>query len=389
MEFKMCKSCNRNLKINKFGKSKNVKDGYENKCKECRQKQRPTYSKNCEVCKSEFITKTKETRFCSKECQGIARQNRVKVNCSYCNKEKEIIKSKFDRQENYYCNQNCRIEHLKVLMLGKNNPNYNRVLYECDGCGDEILVIPSRMKEQRYIFCSNECYKENIGKFFQGEDNPNYNRGKFVCEQCGEKFERIRSANRGNHVFCSRECYEEHHRKKGRSKEVELNCPICNKSVKVWESKLKYTKDVYCSKECARKGYGIKYSGENSPSYNPNMTNEDRIIQRKTNEYYLWRKSVYEKDNYTCQCCGDDKGGNLNAHHLVNYMENEELRTDIDNGITLCKTCHKTFHDTYGYRNNTKEQINEYLEKCKSNLEEIMKKSVEKNMVALKELAKL
>lgn len=362
MEFKTCKSCNRKLEINKFDKSKNMKDGYENKCKECRKNQRPTYFKICEVCKSEFTTKTKATRFCSKKCQGIARRNRVKVNCSYCNKEIEVLKSKFEKFENFYCNQDCRTEHLKILMRGENNPNYNRVLYKCDGCGEEIWVIPSKLKEQSHIFCSNECYKENIGQFFKGEDNPNYNRGKFICEQCGKEFKRIKSANRGNHVFCSRQCYEDYNRQKGRSKEVELNCPICNKVVKVWESRLKYTKDIYCSKACAREGYGRKYSGENSPSYNPNMTEEDRINQRKSYEYYSWRKSVYKRDNYTCQCCGDNSGSNLNAHHIINYMENEDLRTDLDNGITLCKSCHKKFHDTYGYRNNTRDQINKFLE---------------------------
>ena len=362
MEFKTCKSCNRKLEINKFDKSKNMKDGYENKCKKCRQEQRKKYIGKCEVCGKGFKAAKKATRFCSSDCQGIARRNRVKVNCSYCNKEIEVLKSKFEKFENFYCNQDCRTEHLKILMRGENNPNYNRVLYKCDGCGEEIWVIPSKLKEQSHIFCSNECYKENIGQFFKGEDNPNYNRGKFICEQCDKEFKRIKSANRGNHVFCSRECYEDYNRQKGRSKEVELNCPICNKVVKVWESRLKYTKDIYCSKACAREGYGRKYSGENSPSYNPNMTEEDRIIQRKSNEYYLWRKSVFKRDNYTCQRCGDNSGSNLNAHHIINYMENEDLRTDLDNGITLCKTCHKLFHDTYGYKNNNRNQINKFLE---------------------------
>ena len=114
MEFKTCKSCNKKLEINKFDKSKNMKDGYENKCKECRKNQRPTYFKICEVCKSEFTTKTKATRFCGKKCQGIARRNRVKINCSYCNNEIEVLKSKFEKFENFYCNQDCRTEHLKI-----------------------------------------------------------------------------------------------------------------------------------------------------------------------------------------------------------------------------------------------------------------------------------
>lgn len=358
---KVCKSCGKNLEISNFTKSKQVKDGYENKCKVCRRKQRTTYSKSCEVCKKEFTTQTKGTRFCSKECQGIVRRDRIETKCSYYLKDIEVVKSLYEKNTYNYCNQDCRTEHLKVLMAGENNPNYDRVKYNCDGCGEEIDVIPSKIKEQKYIFCSNECYKKNIGQFFKGENNPNYDRGKFICEQCGKTFERIKSANRGNHVFCSRECYEDHHRQKGRSKEIEVNCSMCNKVVKVWESRLKYTKDIYCSKECARKGYGLKYSGENSPSYNPNLTEEDRITQRKSNDYYLWRKSVFNRDNYTCQACGDNQGGNLNAHHIINYMENEYLRTNVNNGITLCKTCHKDFHDTYGYKNNNEIQLNEFI----------------------------
>ena len=261
--------------------------------------------------KKEFTTQTKGTRFCSKECQGIVRRDRIETKCSYCLKDIEVVKSLCEKNTYNYCNQDCRTEHLKVLMAGENNPNYDR--------------------------------------------------GKFICEQCGKTFERIKSANRGNHVFCSRECYEDHHRQKGRSKEIEVNCSMCNKVVKVWESRLKYTKDIYCSKECARKGYGLKYSGENSPSYNPNLTEEDRITQRKSNDYYLWRKSVFNRDNYTCQACGDNQGGNLNAHHIINYMENEYLRTNVNNGITLCKTCHKDFHDTYGYKNNNEIQLNEFI----------------------------
>ena len=64
---------------------------------------------------------------------------------------------------------------------------------------------------------------------------------------------------------------------------------------------------------------------------------------RRTPEYYRWRKAVYERDNYTCQKCGT-RGGNLNAHHIKPFSKNKELRTDINNGITLCCKCHKEVH---------------------------------------------
>lgn len=74
-----------------------------------------------------------------------------------------------------------------------------------------------------------------------------------------------------------------------------------------------------------------------------------------------WRRSVYEKDNYTCQACGNDKGGNLNAHHILPYKYYKDSRFDVDNGITLCEDCHKEFHKIYGKVNIGMKEIIEYI----------------------------
>lgn len=87
----------------------------------------------------------------------------------------------------------------------------------------------------------------------------------------------------------------------------------------------------------------------------------------RNNTYYKeWVRKVFERDNYTCQCCGK-RGGNLNAHHLYNFSEHEELRYDINNGITLCEKCHliaypNSFHSIYGEHNNTPKQVQEYIQ---------------------------
>lgn len=79
---------------------------------------------------------------------------------------------------------------------------------------------------------------------------------------------------------------------------------------------------------------------------------------RSYKKYDKWRKEVYERDNYTCQICGDNKGHNLQAHHIKSFAKiiqgnnikdfNHSLECrelwDINNGITICKRCHNLIH---------------------------------------------
>jgi hypothetical protein len=71
-----------------------------------------------------------------------------------------------------------------------------------------------------------------------------------------------------------------------------------------------------------------------------------RIKIWHSEEYKLWRKAVFERDNFTCIWCGR-KGGRLQADHIKPFALFPELRFAIDNGRTLCEECHKKT-DTYG-----------------------------------------
>lgn len=64
---------------------------------------------------------------------------------------------------------------------------------------------------------------------------------------------------------------------------------------------------------------------------------------RNSAEYVEWRKAVFERDGFQCQVC-EKIGGKLNAHHIKPFAKHKELRFDVDNGITLCETCHKKVH---------------------------------------------
>ena len=113
--------------------------------------------------------------------------------------------------------------------------------------------------------------------------------------------------------------------------------------------------------------YGVIYSrehkGELSPTWKGGVSYHR--VERSTYEYRHWRKSVFDRDLYACQCCGAKSGiGNkveLNAHHIKNWKDNTNLRYDINNGITLCDKCHTDFHSKYGKKNNTEQQLKEFL----------------------------
>ena len=64
---------------------------------------------------------------------------------------------------------------------------------------------------------------------------------------------------------------------------------------------------------------------------------------RNTPEYRIWRSSVFERDEFTCQNCSK-VGGQLNAHHKKSFKRHPKLRTVLSNGITLCEPCHKKVH---------------------------------------------
>lgn len=63
--------------------------------------------------------------------------------------------------------------------------------------------------------------------------------------------------------------------------------------------------------------------------------------KRNSYKYRQWRKTVIERDE-VCMICGSKE--NLEAHHKKNFSDYPLLRTDVDNGITLCRKCHRKLH---------------------------------------------
>lgn len=145
----------------------------------------------------------------------------------------------------------------------------------------------------------------------------------------------------------------EYHKKKiskanqGRKWSVESRAERCGQKNPMFGSKLwvgrKHSEETKA--KISKNKIGI-YKGEKHWNWQGGITPINSAIRQST-EYKLWRKTVFERDNYTCIWCGDDKGGNLEADHIKPFSLFPELRFAIDNGRTLCVPCHKTT-ETYG-----------------------------------------
>lgn len=134
----------------------------------------------------------------------------------------------------------------------------------------------------------------------------------------------------------------------GNSKpKVYKSCLSCLQSFGMWPSKTKTS--FYCSKRCQFEGQkgkpswnkGLKgyFAGENHYNWKGGITPENRKI-RTSIEYRIWREAVFARDNFTCKSCSQ-RGGKLHADHIKPFSLFPELRLAIDNGRTLCVSCHR------------------------------------------------
>jgi len=115
------------------------------------------------------------------------------------------------------------------------------------------------------------------------------------------------------------------------------------------------------AKELVRKSV-LGKTGNKSRNWQGGKTDLTRCIH-SLDKYKKWRLAIFIRDNWTCQNC-KKVGVYLEPHHIkslkVIIKENnlvdsgDALRCkelwDIDNGITLCKDCHK-LTETYAGKN--------------------------------------
>ena len=139
-----------------------------------------------------------------------------------------------------------------------------------------------------------------------------------ICKQCNTKFKGRRS-----NKFCSQRHYWDFLKKSG-------------------------------IKPPSRKGVKSPRAGNKAWNWKGGITPE-RKKAYFSKEYKQWRSDVFQRDNWTCQTCG--ARGYVEAHHIKDWARFPQLRYVLDNGVALCRECHK-LTDNFGYKGRRDEHTN-------------------------------
>lgn len=138
-----------------------------------------------------------------------------------------------------------------------------------------------------------------------------------------------------------------------RTKNFPIPCKTCGNSFNPpTRCEGRENRGKFCSKECYTLWQKSEVNrGKDHPNYVDGGKHEDYLNHlRKSAEWKVWRAGVFERDNYTCQLCGD-RGLELHPHHIKQKSDFPNMIFVIDNGITLCKECHRS-KGVHSYKSN-------------------------------------
>lgn len=129
-------------------------------------------------------------------------------------------------------------------------------------------------------------------------------------------------------------------------------CPICNHKLNLYYLGL-VCKNWKCPLYYKLETGWIKLTRESNWSKKRTYVNlffdsNKRLFLAK--EFAKVKREVLIRDDYTCQKCKYDITEDyswetkVEVHHIVQANEEMALYLDLDNLITLCRSCHKKIH---------------------------------------------
>lgn len=129
------------------------------------------------------------------------------VPCYICGKDIYRNQARLERNNKHFCGKECLRTYLTSNdNKGANHPNFNRVKVNCSNCNKEIERKPSAVyRNKKYNFCCVKCMSEFYVGLVYGENHPSWRGGgnlyygpdwdriswnirskyNFTCQRCG------------------------------------------------------------------------------------------------------------------------------------------------------------------------------------------------------------
>lgn len=224
---------------------------------------------------------------------------------------------------------NKKYGRLTVLQKGKKHKGHTYYLCLCS-CGQKKEIRKDALIKKRTVSCG--CYQKEVAGKRSRKD------------VSGVRFGRLTVTKEQKNV----------------NKRIEWKC-LCECGNFVWLKTAEINRKNQLSCGCYKKEQSSKrWRGEKNPRYNPSLNDKDRKTRRglQRDQLKKWAKTVYKKYHYKCLICKSSR--KLNAHHLDNWSDFPKKRFSIENGVCLCESCHRRFHNEYGM-NCTQQDFEEFI----------------------------
>lgn len=164
-----------------------------------------------------------------------------------------------------------------------------------------------------------------------------------TCPHCKKEFDALKNSPRR---WCSRACYHPTGVLNGRY----------GKHGVPWNKGTKYSEEFkkthrFGAPKGTPSNRGTKWTMESRIRKSMERAPRERFDGFVTTERrkerlkyvnFVFRKSVLQRDQYTCVNCGAIEG--LHVHHIKSWRAHPELRAVVENGETLCGPCHRRVH---------------------------------------------
>lgn len=189
--------------------------------KACKDASRAAATRECWVCGTTFTPRAdrlnRERLYCSRDCAGLDRRNRVRCVCATCGLIFETRQGRVDAGRGVYCSKACQFP--------------GPVARSCERCGKPFTADRSEIVKGWGRFCSNECRRTRV---------------EHICKTCGTVFEVEHAKDtKGLGNYCSVEC-----RGLGMRNRVRCICENCGIGFERPASTVADVASVFCSRRC-------------------------------------------------------------------------------------------------------------------------------------------